>query len=816
MSKFTKNLAIVAFLVLAGLTLANFVLAQGVDVGLNYGEQIGLNNTDPRIMAANVIRIVLGFLGVIAVGLIIYAGWLYMTAGGEEEKIEKAKKILINAIIGLIIILSSFAIATFVLNRMLAATNPSAISDEGSGGGATPGGGGIPEEGETPGGENEDVSCSDSDSACVANNTKCEDGYHCNTSCICEAGGGYEESCDSAPDSATCEADDGACSAYLTCDTGTCTCLGAPVIEWVSPMDESDTPNGKPGNMITIGGRYFGDEPGKVYFFDGKEAQFPGAPCTSNWRNDQIIVLVPAGAVNGPIRIERADGANDTTSNDRGPVINDFVKNDIARPGICKIDPTEGVMDSPINYYGFGLSGSVAYFGSASNNVLASNSTFNNNTQGKADVSDIRTGRTSTFVSNNGENSNYLGFKKNPEPYAGPKIISFEPASGAPGQYVTIHGSGFGAVKGSSEVYFSESPKIRANYDFPEICADSVWSDNQVIVKVPTGSSLMTSFITMEVVSGGKTYNISSNNLFTINSNPLTPSLCKIDPVMGPNNAPISLWGENFGEQADVSVKFYSNRNQSDIDSWSIEGGAQKIVTSVQPEAQTGPVQVAKGTLVSNSLNFNVGSCVQNADCASGVCCPFDSNEAGQCRTDLNNCYSNITGSVYEWEFSTGNSGSERGGCSDEQISCGASCCSSEIGCFDDLHNCCEEGNCPPDGEITCGDETCIAEECINGECPSSQCASGQTVCGLGCCDDGVACAADNQCENSPCSESEIQCVTECCATACVDGACSQADRPGETCFAEGAPSTCSVYPATCGANYSCMAFETDTCGTCC
>jgi len=116
--KSKKNLVVLGLLIIASFALVNFALAQGVDVGLEYGEQIGLGDTDPRIMAANVIRIALGFLGIIAVGLIIYAGWLYMTAAGEEEKIEKAKKILINAIIGLVIILSAFGITTFIMSRM--------------------------------------------------------------------------------------------------------------------------------------------------------------------------------------------------------------------------------------------------------------------------------------------------------------------------------------------------------------------------------------------------------------------------------------------------------------------------------------------------------------------------------------------------------------------------------------------------------------------------------------------------------------------------------------------------------------------------
>lgn len=120
------------------LAAAHFAVAAELDTGLDYASGSGLSAAnDPRVIAANIIRIVLGFLGIIAVGLIIYAGWLYMTAAGEPEKIEKAKKILIGAVIGLLICLASFAIASFILNKLIGATG-----GESGGGGNPPGGGG--------------------------------------------------------------------------------------------------------------------------------------------------------------------------------------------------------------------------------------------------------------------------------------------------------------------------------------------------------------------------------------------------------------------------------------------------------------------------------------------------------------------------------------------------------------------------------------------------------------------------------------------------------------------------------------------------
>ena len=82
---------------------------------------------DARRVVVDIIKIVLGFLGIIAVVLILYAGFLWMTAGGNDDKISEAKKILSAGIIGLVIILSAYAIANFVINQIYGATTGTQI-----------------------------------------------------------------------------------------------------------------------------------------------------------------------------------------------------------------------------------------------------------------------------------------------------------------------------------------------------------------------------------------------------------------------------------------------------------------------------------------------------------------------------------------------------------------------------------------------------------------------------------------------------------------------------------------------------------------
>lgn len=111
---------------LAAPAMAQNQAIEGVQV---IAQPLGLPTTDIRQIIANIIRIALGLIGIVLIGLIMYGGFLWMTAGGNEEQIGQAKKVLTNAIIGLIIILSAYGLVLFVM-RMLG------IGVGGSGGGS--------------------------------------------------------------------------------------------------------------------------------------------------------------------------------------------------------------------------------------------------------------------------------------------------------------------------------------------------------------------------------------------------------------------------------------------------------------------------------------------------------------------------------------------------------------------------------------------------------------------------------------------------------------------------------------------------------
>jgi hypothetical protein len=90
--------------------------------GIGYGAYTGLSGQDLRITIANIIRTAMGLLGIIAVLIVLYGGFKWMTAAGDDTKVGDAKKIITAGIIGLIIIISAYAIASFVVSGLVTAT----------------------------------------------------------------------------------------------------------------------------------------------------------------------------------------------------------------------------------------------------------------------------------------------------------------------------------------------------------------------------------------------------------------------------------------------------------------------------------------------------------------------------------------------------------------------------------------------------------------------------------------------------------------------------------------------------------------------
>jgi len=89
-------------------------------VGLLQGDLAGtgLLTQDLRVLLGNIIKAVLGLMGIVAVGVMIYGGVKYQLARGDEQLIAEAKSIIINGGIGLAIVIAAYAIVAFVLGAV--------------------------------------------------------------------------------------------------------------------------------------------------------------------------------------------------------------------------------------------------------------------------------------------------------------------------------------------------------------------------------------------------------------------------------------------------------------------------------------------------------------------------------------------------------------------------------------------------------------------------------------------------------------------------------------------------------------------------
>ena len=101
------------------------------------GAQFG-NPTDPRIIVARIIKLFLTFVGTLAVVYTMYGGYLYMTSGGVEDRITKARRIILYGAIGGMIILMAYSFAFFVYYIMYRGTTMNPFSGSSSGVGIKP------------------------------------------------------------------------------------------------------------------------------------------------------------------------------------------------------------------------------------------------------------------------------------------------------------------------------------------------------------------------------------------------------------------------------------------------------------------------------------------------------------------------------------------------------------------------------------------------------------------------------------------------------------------------------------------------------
>jgi hypothetical protein len=88
----------------------------------------GAGQKDVQVLAITIIKTALLFLGVIFLGLLLFAGFKWMTSGGNETKVKEAMGQIKAAVIGLLIVLAAWGITTYIVSLLICVTTSSGTS----------------------------------------------------------------------------------------------------------------------------------------------------------------------------------------------------------------------------------------------------------------------------------------------------------------------------------------------------------------------------------------------------------------------------------------------------------------------------------------------------------------------------------------------------------------------------------------------------------------------------------------------------------------------------------------------------------------
>lgn len=121
LKNYKKFISVTVSIIICVLLAANIAFAQSsmADILTAAGETgAGFSKTTETSISeyiGSIIQYLLSFLGVIFICLIIYGGFLWMTARGESEQITKAKDIVISSVIGVAIVVSAYTLTYYIL-----------------------------------------------------------------------------------------------------------------------------------------------------------------------------------------------------------------------------------------------------------------------------------------------------------------------------------------------------------------------------------------------------------------------------------------------------------------------------------------------------------------------------------------------------------------------------------------------------------------------------------------------------------------------------------------------------------------------------
>ncbi len=99
--------------------------SSSVTAGLDAAAQVGYGTTKATPLATLIGRLIstlLSLTGIIFLVLMVYGGVMYMTASGDKDRVQKAKRIITQSLIGLIIVVAAYALTNTVVSALVTAT----------------------------------------------------------------------------------------------------------------------------------------------------------------------------------------------------------------------------------------------------------------------------------------------------------------------------------------------------------------------------------------------------------------------------------------------------------------------------------------------------------------------------------------------------------------------------------------------------------------------------------------------------------------------------------------------------------------------
>ncbi|MFH0857296.1 MAG: pilin [Candidatus Magasanikbacteria bacterium] len=119
---FFSIIALGLFIAIPAFAVADLGVGGLKQTAEQYAGYAPATGTSAAELVGSIIQVLLSLVGSIFLILVFYAGYLWMTARGEESQVEKAKKIVMQATIGLILVVGAYSITSFVVPRIVEKT----------------------------------------------------------------------------------------------------------------------------------------------------------------------------------------------------------------------------------------------------------------------------------------------------------------------------------------------------------------------------------------------------------------------------------------------------------------------------------------------------------------------------------------------------------------------------------------------------------------------------------------------------------------------------------------------------------------------